>query len=119
MKVKVVSTTSIIKKMLLPTLLLCSIVIAQESTSWRQHDEHSWNVLLIRGVQYMSGTVETFFRAFCFGYGVHVLYLLYLNPNATFETLKGRMNVSFMAGLAFGCVVYGGSMVRFVLWEVG
>lgn len=122
---KIVSTTSILQRMLLPTLLLlCGMFAAAEgslyystgpamSNSSCERDDYAWNILAIQAIQYLSGTIETFFRAFCFGYGVHVLiYLLCLHPNTTFDELKARMNVSLTAGLAFGCIVYGGSMVR-------
>jgi hypothetical protein len=82
------------------------------STSCSRQEDSAWSMFLLQAVLYVSSTVETFLRAFCFGFGVHILmYLLMVNPNATYEELKSRMNVSMTAGLAFGCVVYGGSMV--------
>ena len=74
-------------------------------------DIKSWNELFLVFVAYFSGTIETFVRAFCFGYGLHVLLYLFHHPDAKYEDIRMRMKVSMIAGLAFGCLAYGGSMV--------
>jgi hypothetical protein len=116
-----------LSRMILPTSLLfvayCQVVVglvvvtavSQDSnSSCPSQEDSAWSIFLLQAVIYLSGTIETWVRAFCFGFGVHILmYLVMVNPNATFEALKGRMNVSLTAGVAFACVVYGGSMVSY------
>jgi hypothetical protein len=124
------TTITALSRMMIPTSLLMTAyyqfvvavgvvvvtaAVSQDaSSSCPSQGDSAWSIFLLQVVIYLSGTIETWVRAFCFGFGVHILiYLLMVNPNATFEELKARMNVSLTAGVAFGCVVYGGSMVRY------
>jgi hypothetical protein len=76
----------------------------------------SWNQLLKEAFLftfvYLSTTLETWIRAFAFGFGGHLLfYIMYLNPDATHDDVRKRMHVSIICGLAMGCFCFGGSMV--------
>mmetsp|Transcript_29271 Transcript_29271/g.54963 ORF Transcript_29271/g.54963 Transcript_29271/m.54963 type:complete len:148 (+) Transcript_29271:51-494(+) len=94
-------------------LALCTTI---NSTSAKETEDtcsksSGWNELLLDTFRYSATTCETFLRAFCFGFGAHLLIYLFHHPDAQFQELKTRINVSAVAGLAMGCVVYGASLM--------
>mmetsp|Transcript_48408 Transcript_48408/g.117188 ORF Transcript_48408/g.117188 Transcript_48408/m.117188 type:complete len:128 (+) Transcript_48408:179-562(+) len=83
---------------------------ADDGNDSHQQQQSIMNILYsILG--HLFTTLETWIRAFSFGFGLHLLLYIFSKPNVTSEELKQRMNVSFICGIAFGCFCFGGSMI--------
>ena len=71
----------------------------------------SWDELFKIGSINLATTLETWIRAFSFGFGSHMLVYIFRNPNVTYEDIQVRFRVSMVCGVAMGCFVFGLSLM--------